>query len=284
MSANPRTLVWIASYPKSGSTWLRAFLANYFIRSDGPVSINEMQKISFGDSSAPAYAELSGRNPLMLSPAEVAAVRERHLERVAAQGAVNFVKTHCGNGRVAGRWLIPARLTKAAIYLVRDPRDLALSYADHFGLDAAAAAAQMASPENWIPSNPRTVMQFLGSWSDHVMRWTRARDFRVLTLRYEDLLADPAKRFEQVLRLVGAPIDQAVLEQATRYSSFETLAAQEEAEGFREKGADQERFFRMGSSGQWRESLPEAVAARIAADHGAVMKRHGYAISEPVAP
>ena len=56
MNHNPRTLVWLASYPKSGNTWLRAFLANYFIDTAQPVSINEMQKISFGDSSAPAYA------------------------------------------------------------------------------------------------------------------------------------------------------------------------------------------------------------------------------------
>ena len=62
MPAGARTLVWLASYPKSGNTWLRAFLANYFIDSPEPVSINEMQKISFGDSSAPSYAELGGRD------------------------------------------------------------------------------------------------------------------------------------------------------------------------------------------------------------------------------
>jgi hypothetical protein len=51
MTGNPRTLIWLASCPKSGNTWMRAFLANYFIDSSVPVSINEMQKISFGDRS-----------------------------------------------------------------------------------------------------------------------------------------------------------------------------------------------------------------------------------------
>jgi hypothetical protein len=276
MTGGARTLVWLASYPKSGNTWLRAFLANYFIDSPVPVSINEMQKISFGDSSAPAYADLGRCDPRLLDPDQVAALRERHLERVSGRGKINFVKTHNANIRVGGRRLIPPRLTMAAIYLIRDPRDMVLSYADHFALDPDAAAAAIAAPGNRVPSNSRTVMQFLGNWSDHVRSWTRTREFRVLVLRYEDLLAAPAAQFEKVLRLIGAPIDAAVLEQATRFASFEVLAAQEAADGFREKGATQDRFFRKGAAGQWRDALPEAAATRIRADHGAVMRRHGY--------
>jgi hypothetical protein len=276
MAHDPRTLVWLASYPKSGNTWLRAFLANYFIEGAEPVSINEMQKVSFGDSSAPAYADLGHCNPMMLTPAQVAALRERHLERVSGNAPTNFVKTHNANIRLSGRWLIPPRLTRAAVYIIRDPRDMVLSYADHFDLDLAAAAAVIASPQNRVPTNSRTVMQFLGNWSDHVRGWVRARDFRVLPLRYEDMLADPASQFERVLRLIGAPVDAGVLAQATRFSSFEVLAAQEAAAGFREKGGTQARFFRKGVRGQWRDALPEDIVARIAADHGEVMKRFGY--------
>ncbi len=276
MTRDPRTLVWLASYPKSGNTWLRAFLANYFIDTSEPVPINEMQKISFGDSSAPAYAELGGCDPKRLGAAQIVALRERHLERVSLNGRTNFVKTHNAHIRISGRWLIPARLTRAAVYLLRDPRDLVLSYADHFALDPAAAAAAIASARNRVPTNSRTVMQFLGDWSGHVKSWTRTRDFPVLVLRYEDLQSDAEACFERVLRLIGAPVDPRVLAQATRFSSFEVLAAQEQAAGFREKGAAQARFFRRGVSGQWRDELADDIVERIAAKHGAVMKRHGY--------
>lgn len=276
MAGDPRTLVWLASYPKSGNTWLRAFLANYFLQSSVPVSINEMRKISFGDSSAPAYSELSGRDHQTLSPAQVVAIRERHLQRVSGRGDVNFVKTHNANIRIAGRWLIPARLTRGAVYIIRDPRDLVISYADHFGLDLAGAAAAIARPGNMVPSNSRTVIQFLGSWSEHVRSWTRSRDFRVLVLRYEDMLTDPRGAFEKVLRHIGAPIDAQILAEATGRASFEALAAQEEAQGFRERGATQARFFRRGTAGQWRDALSEAMVARIVADHGDAMRRHGY--------
>lgn len=271
-----RTLIWLASYPKSGSTWLRAFLANYFIEGSEPVSINEMQTISFGDSSAPAYADLGRCNPVLLTPAQIAALRERHLERVAGNAPANFVKTHNANIRIGGRRLIPPRLTRAAIYIVRDPRDMVLSYADHFNLDPAAAAAAITSTQNHIPTNARTVAQFLGNWSDHVRGWARARDFPVLVLRYEDMLADPAAQFKRVLRLIRAPVDEAVLTQATEFSSFDVLAAQEAEAGFREKGGAQARFFRKGVSGQWRDALSDDIVARITADHGAAMKSYGY--------
>jgi hypothetical protein len=276
MTGGARTLVWLASYPKSGNTWLRAFLANYFIDAAEPVSINEMQKISFGDSSTPAYADLGGSDPMLLTPEQLAPLRDQHLARVSANAPVNFVKTHNANIRVAGRLLIPPRLTRAAVYILRDPRDMVLSYADHFALDPVGAAAAIASSGNRVPANPRTVTQFLGGWSDHVRGWTRAKGFPVLVLRYEDMLADASAAFEKVLRLIGAPIDTSALDQATRFASFEVLAAQEAAQGFREKGSSQSRFFRRGAAGQWRDALPPAVAARIESDHAEVMRRHGY--------
>ncbi len=162
--------------------------------------------------------------------------------------------------------------------MIRDPRDLVLSYADHFRMDLAQAVAAIANPQNGVRGNPKTVAQFLGDWSGHVRGWTRARDFPVVVLRYEDMLADPAEQFLRVLRCIGAPIDQAALDQAVRHSSFDSLAAQEQRSGFRERGAHQERFFRKGTSGEWRDALPQDLAARIAADHGAAMKRHGYLV------
>ena len=273
---SPRTLVWLASYPKSGNTWLRAFLANYFIAGPGPVPINAMQRISSGDSSAPSYAELGRCDPARLTPAQVVALRQRHLERIAGNAPVNFIKTHCINRKIGPNPLVPGRLTRAAIYIIRDPRDMVLSYADHFGLDAARAVAAIASAQNRVPGNQKTVMQWLGNWSDHVRTWTRARDFPVLTLRYEDMLDDPAAAFLKVLKLIDAPVDQDALDQAVEHSSFGALSAQEAATGFRERGPKQERFFRKGTSGQWREQLKPELAERIAADHGAAMQRHGY--------
>ena len=72
---NSRTIVWLASYPKSGNTWLRAFLANYLFEGDGPASFEAVQRVSRGDSSGPAYAELSGRDPRELTMPRISSRR-----------------------------------------------------------------------------------------------------------------------------------------------------------------------------------------------------------------
>jgi len=277
MFGDTKTLVWLASYPKSGNTWLRAFLANYMIDTDEPVSINDMQKISFGDSALEPIAAIARRDPRTLPPQQLAAAREANLERIATDGAAaHFVKTHNAHIRVASHWLIPARLTRQAVYLIRNPLDLVISYADHWGLSFEAAAKQIGSTRNVIPANTRTVTQFLGKWSDHVRGWARTRDFKVLVLRYEDLLDDPMTGFERILRHIEVPIEPNVIEQAIRFSSFESLSSQEAAGGFREKSEPQQRFFRKGTSGQWRDTLPQEVIERIIADHGPTMKHYKY--------
>ena len=275
--ADARTIVWLASYPKSGNTWLRAFLANYLFEGDGPAGFEAMQRVSTGDSSGPSYAELTGRDPRAMTLPQYLEARARHLRRIDGNGApINLVKTHAPNARFGSDWLIPAALTRAAVHLVRHPLDMLVSYADHWGIGLAEAARRIADPKNAIPASARTAAQFLGTWSAHVESWSRARDFRVLTVRYEDMAADPERAFAAVVRHIGAPLDRAVLARAIEAASFPVLAAMETAGGFPERGPAQERFFREGRTGHWRESVPDAVADRVIRDQRVVMKRLKY--------
>ncbi|MEM9783942.1 MAG: sulfotransferase, partial [Pseudomonadota bacterium] len=57
----PRTIVWLASYPKSGNTWMRLFLANYIMKRETPLPINEINKLGFGDSVPRYYVQAAGR-------------------------------------------------------------------------------------------------------------------------------------------------------------------------------------------------------------------------------
>jgi hypothetical protein len=273
----PKSLVWLASYPKSGNTWLRAFLANYFIRSDAPLPFEQIQRVSHGDSGAPPLQQMAGgRDPRLMTPQQLIPLRTARLAEIARLGEVNFVKTHNAHIRIGSGWLIPAALTKAAIYVIRDPRDMLLSYADHWGVTPEAAVGQIANKNNSIAPNPKTVRQFISSWTENVKSWTRARDIRVLTIRYEDMLTDPHDVFTRVVRHVGAPFDAEALDLAIRHSSFDTLRQIEADQGFSEKGMAQERFFRKGEAGQWQATLDPALARRIEADHGPTMKRFGY--------
>ncbi len=236
-----------------------------------------MHRISRGDSSGEEYAELSGRDPRELTMPEYLETRRRFLRRIATRGdPAYFVKTHSANRRINGVSLIPPELTRQAIYLVRHPLDMLVSYADHWGISLAKAARQIASPGNVVAAHPKMAAQFLGTWSEHVESWMGARDFPVLTLRYEDMLADPQRAFIAVLRHLGAPIDRDVLARAVEAASFPRLVAMETAGGFAERGPAQQRFFREGRAGQWRDAVPDEIAHQVTRDHRAVMKRLGY--------
>ena len=189
---------------------------------------------------------------------------------------VNFVKTHNHRAKAFGVGLIPPALTRSAIYILRNPLDMVLSYGRQYGQTPDFAAAAIGRSDNSIAGANGTVPQFLGSWSRHVKSWVRCRDFPVLVLRYEDMQADAEAAFTRVLKHIGIPPDPERVTRAVHFSSFDELRKQEEATGFVERSPNTERFFHAGRAGQWRDELAPAAVDRICADHGKVMREFGY--------
>ena len=108
------------------------------------------------------------------------------------------------------------------------------------------------------------------------MSWVNARDMNLHIVKYEEMKREPLKVFGDILRVTGLEYDEARLEKASRFSSFESLKKQEQEKGFREKNSRSEAFFRRGISGGWRDTLtPQQVQAVISA-HRDVMYRFGY--------
>jgi len=275
--ATRKSIVWLASYPKSGNTWLRIFLANYLLDRKEPMPINQVHRIGMGDAVEKAYRMVAGGPFDIASPQQSLALRPKVLRRIVANGAqVNFVKTHNARTKAFGVELIPPQLTRSAIYILRNPLDMVLSYARHYGLSPAFAAGAIGRGDNTVAGGLGTVTQFLGSWSDHVRGWARCRDFPVLVLRYEDMQADPAATFARALAHIGVPVDEERLARAVRFSSFDELKRQEESGGFIERSAHAERFFDSGRAGRWRQELPPEAAERIRREHARVMREFGY--------
>lgn len=274
---NTRNIVWLASYPKSGNTWARIFLGNYLFNPPAPLPINRINQLGMADSTADLYRAVARGAFDSADPMQALRLRGDVLNRIVGNDAdVNFVKTHNVRDRVFGIDLIPARLTRSAIYIIRDPHDVAVSYARHFGRTIEEAVASLGRGNNTTAGQGDTVKQFLCSWSDHVTSWTGSRDFPVLVLRYEDMQADPRAAFAKALTHIGVPVDPERLERAIRFSSFDELRKQEEIEPFVERSTNSERFFHTGTTGQWRGVIPPALVEKIRRDHGAVMRRFGY--------
>lgn len=273
----PKSLMWLASYPKSGNTWMRAFLANYIFNLDQPIPVNQLSRIGIGDANTLAHRRVAGGNFDPRDPRQTIAVRTRMLETINSNGAdLNLVKTHNQNAPAFGTELIPRRLTKGAIYILRDPRDMALSYASHHGFTLEETVVRLNRPDNATAGNDHNVHQFLGTWSDHVRSWIRARGFKVHTVRYEDMLAEPERTFGGVVKYLAIGEDDERLAKAIDFSSFDQLRSQEARTGFVENSDKQDRFFRTGKAGVWREQLDPALADRIASDHQRIMRQFGY--------
>jgi hypothetical protein len=172
--------------------------------------------------------------------------------------------------------LIPSKYTRSAIYIMRNPLDMLLSYARHFAMTPDETIAAIANPHNANAADHTTVWQFLGTWSDHVKTWTETREFPILALRYEDMLEKPQESFGKALEFIGLTPDPARLEKAIRFSSFDELSRQESERGFAEKSPFAETFFAKGISGQWKTELSEAQIQKVRRSHRKIMKKHGY--------
>lgn len=276
MSA-PKSIVWLASYPKSGNTWTRIFLANYLMNADRPVPINQVHRFGMGDSIAKSYHMVAGRRIDVNDYRLTLSLRERVLSAIVANKAdINFVKTHNVNDAAFGVPLIPEKFTRSAIYIIRNPLDMLLSFSRHYGLSHEETVAAIMSPDHSNAADETTVTQFLGPWSGHVQSWTARLPYPVLTVRYEDMLEKPQESFGAMLEHIGMPVDPARLEKAIRFSSFDELSSQEKKGGFVESSPKNERFFSRGNSGQWRTELAPKLVKQVKRDHRKVMKKYGY--------
>jgi hypothetical protein len=272
-------ICWIASYPKSGNTWMRAFIENYLQSPARPVSINDLFRVSTAESQAERYQRYvdQGQSLAEMSIEEICAIRPLvHADIAREAAATRFVKTHNFLGEFGGYPLHNSAVTSGAIYVVRNPLDVVISLANYFDYSLDEAIDYMAEDLTGTPNEARHVPQMISSWSVHVESWTGRGERSVLLLRYEDLLDQPLKWFRKVESFLGMRKDPARLKKAIRFSSFEQLQQQEASQGFVEKHENANAFFRRGRKGQWRELLGETQVARIVDRHRQQMVRFKY--------
>ncbi len=273
---------WLASYPKSGNTWMRVFFANLQWDAAVPARINRLPNLIASDRHA--FDEAVGYEAGDLTHDEVDCLRpEVYLDYARRAKNSYFCKVHDAYTFLPdGRPLFPPEATAGAIYLVRNPLDVCVSYAHHSGeSNYDVSIGWMENPGFALAAetdrlDPGQLRQRLLTWSDHVRSWADAPTLRVLIIRYEDMKLRPVETFAAAAAFAGMTEDRAKIERALAFSSLEELQRQERAEGFRGALAPDRPFFRKGEVGSWREVLTDAQVARIIRGHREVMLRFGY--------
>ncbi len=271
-------ILWLASYPKSGNTWVRLFLANLF-KGDGsgPVALERMGEATLAEPGTAGFALLDARPWQDWSIEEIARMRPRVQERIAATGeGVVPVKTHSAFVMVRGTPAINMTVTASVVYIVRNPLDVVVSYAHHQGITPDEIIGIMATNMFATPTNATNVYEVMGSWSQHVASWTASTSPMIHIMRYEDMLAEPQGVFAGLVSFMRVRADERAVKRAVELSSFESVADQEKREGFQERTPAQDRFFRAGRAGQWRDALNDRQVAAVVAAHREQMARFDY--------
>lgn len=269
-------ITWIASYPKSGNTWVRA-IVDRIVAPERPLDINTL------GATAPSFAGLTQdyvrAHKVALSastPGEVRRCWTPVQRQICEAGRDVFLKTHNIAARFdSGRFPDPDS-TAAAIYVVRDPRDVALSYAYHYkmALGMAVMALCTSSAHN-IKQETLGMTELLMSWGEHVQGWTSLKGYPLLVLRYEDLLAEPAGGVRAVAQFLTRPLSAEQVEAIVAATAFDQLKGQEKERGFNES-VRAEGFFRSGRADQWREVGDQGTFAPLIEKNARTMRRHGY--------
>jgi hypothetical protein len=274
-------ILWLASYPKSGNTWTRAFLANLFMNAKQPIDINRLTNFAFAEYRLEFYEQVSGKKRGDLTDEDLNLLRPK-VQQLIARSSPNtvFVKTHSVMGFTNGVPNILPDATEGGIYIVRNPLDVCVSYAHHVGVDYTKAAEAMGATHNMLSTNETLAFNVLGSWSDHVKSWADADGLNRLVLRYEDMHRQPEKTFGKVVKFLKLPKNEDRLNRAIAFSSFKELAKQEDKTGFIEKSKKADRFFRKGKIGGWKDELNDAQVAKLIEDHREVMERFDYLTNE----
>ena len=258
-------ITWLASYPKSGNTWIRLLLNAYLNEN------NDLNKIYVAENDNKPYHYYA------LSPKKDLTHDESLLLRTAAlfhlaHNKAQVLKTHNANCRLTGIGLIPELLTKNAVYIVRDPRDTVLSLARHFGQTIDEAIDALNDKSRSIDTPP--TFHYMGDWSFHVNSWMDST-FPVHVVKYEDLISDPRGTFSKLLPFLDIQPDGDRIEMALNLTEFETLQAKERETGFNEKSSYQDVFFKHKGS-RWREVLTNEQRNKIESAHSETMLKLGY--------
>ncbi|MBR9831803.1 sulfotransferase domain-containing protein [bacterium] len=272
-------MFWLASYPKSGNTWIRVFLTNLIIGGKGTFNINQLMKTYFANDNQ-LIEHFTPFEPSELTFQELENVRKRlfhQLPKLVLKESC--VKIHHANQLFQLNESLLSDLSQKVIYVVRNPLDVVISLAYHqqWSIDQSI---EFLNNNNAIMGNPTKLNQrmsadFLSSWSRHYRSWKVGYP-ECLVIRYEDMLENEWITFSSISKYLGFSFTKGEINEAIIKSKIGLLQKQEAKTRFKEGSIVNQNFFRKGISGEWKSILTPEQIERIVSRHGLVMEELNY--------
>ncbi len=263
-------IIWIASYPKSGNTYLRSFISSYYYSKKGKFDFDLLLKIL-------QFPSIKFSKKKINSELEASQSWTYNQQQFFSGDKIHFVKTHNSLDEYKGNSFTTKNLSLGAIYIVRDPRNLITSMTHHYSLNYEEAYLKLINDKQTLleksTDGDYSNFTFLGSWSNHYKSWKNTNDFKTLFIKYEDLENDKLDTFKKIVyfinRLKGdtSLINEKKLINSINSTNFSNLRNKEENEGFEEsiysRSGKKKRFFNLGFNNRWQKILPKNILLKL---------------------
>jgi len=277
-------IIWLASYPKSGNTWVRYFLASLIYSNQGKSGLDKLGYIM-------QYPKRDQFEKLVTNFEDFNQIKKNWINsqnQINSDNSVKIFKTHHTLCTLGEDNFTDEKNTLGAIYIVRDPRNVISSILYHFNLSSTEEALNFIMEEKKFIGNMKNKINYplltlIGSWKTNYNSWKNiGKNF--LLVRYEDLILNPNTEFGKIANyisnIIGIKFSPEQIKNSIEESSFKNLRNIEDKNGFIESIEDlkknKKKFFNLGPKNNWKKSLEKKFIDKIENTFNNEMKELGY--------
>ena len=274
-------IIWCASYPKSGNTWIRAIIASLVYSEDGLFNFDMLKKINlfpkryYFKEFTNDYSNLKRISQHWINAQQ----------NINAEEKLKIFKTHNGNYNFFGNDFTNKNNTAGVIYVVRDPRNIITSVANHYQLNLEKSLDFLLDEKRFLfntnnpnDSSEENIITLLGSWKSHYNSWKISSNS--IIIKYEDLLINTKSEINKLStflkKFTKFNVSDQKIQNILKTTSFEKLKKMEEKEGFEEASNSTIKFFNLGPSNDWKNVLSKNLIDSVEKNFNKEMKELGY--------
>ena len=281
-------IIWLASYPKSGNTYVRAFLSAYYYSENGKFDFNQISNID--QFPHEKFFKQKVNNISDASKQWIPMQREINQNK-----KIKFFKTHSFLGNYQGNHFTTPETTLGAIYIIRDPRNVLTSLKNHYSFNDDEALKMLTDKTRSLMSNNGSHASFtyISSWAENYLSWYRYNQFRRLFVKYEDLISNKYETFRDIIVFINTlmnrveGVDKIKLQKAIETTNFDIFKKKEVSETFdksengfkkwrRFHSENKNLFFNLGPENDWKKILKTEILNKIENEFKKEMEHLGY--------
>ena len=274
-------IIWLASYPKSGNTWIRLFLDSLF-SSSKEFNINQNYITQF-----PLRKHFEGITENINDQSEFAKNCVNAQSKLNFDKKIKILKTHnalwnFNNGKYS---FTDENKTLGVIHIVRDPRSIVTSILNYFHKSKYEDAIEFMATNKVLGGGDDAsgLPTIIGSWSNHYKSWKKFKK-NFLIIKYENLLENPFKEFSKIadyLKTISdLKFENKNLTKVIEECSFDNMSKQEDKFGFNDNSVRNKKlnkkFFNLGPRNKWQNILDKEIQEEIEKVFNSEMKELGY--------